>query len=105
MSGSHSVKVRPVFAFTAKHVASAGFYTDVIGLEPGTGGDPRSPWLKPENSDVVFHAPEDRETPHGVRGQTGFVVGCGVDAGRGAFDTARAAKAVVGAVQGDDFSS
>ncbi len=103
MSGPHSVTVGPVFAFTAKHVASAGFYTDVIGLEPGTGGDPSSSWLKAENSDVVFHAPEDRETPQEIREQTGFVVWFGVDDVRGAFERARAAKAVVGDFQGDYF--
>jgi len=91
-----------VFAFTAKHAATARFYADVVGLAAGTG-DGDASWLKAENADVVFHAPDDRETPAEVRGQTGFVVWFGVDDVRAAFDKAKAAKAVVGEFEGDYF--
>lgn len=103
MSGSHSVTVGPVFAFTRTHVATAGFYADVIGLGPGRGTDPNATWLTAENSDVVFHGPDDRETPREIREQSGFVVWFGVDDVRGAFERARATKAVVGDFQGDYF--
>jgi predicted enzyme related to lactoylglutathione lyase len=96
-------QVGPVFAFTAKHETTARFYSDVIGLPAGTGGDASSSWLKAANADIVFHSPDDRETPAEVRGQTGFVVWFGVDDVRAAFDKAKAAKAVVGEFQGDYF--
>jgi len=96
-------QVGPVFAFTSKHGTTARFYTDVIGLAAGTGGDASSTWLKAGNADVVFHSPDDRETPAEVRGQTGFVVWFGVDDVRAAFDKAKAARAVVGEFQGDYF--
>ena len=96
-------QVGPVFAFTSKHGTTARFYADVIGLPSGTGGDASSSWLKAGNADVVFHSPDDRETPAEVRGQTGFVVWFGVDDVRAAFDKAKAAKAVVGEFQGDYF--
>ncbi|HEX6061534.1 MAG TPA: hypothetical protein VF001_05645 [Candidatus Limnocylindria bacterium] len=96
-------QVGPVFAFTSKHGATARFYSDVIGLLSGTGGDASSSWLKAANADVVFHSPDDRETPAEVRGQTGFVVWFGVDDVRAAFDKAKAAQAVVGEFQGDYF--
>jgi len=89
-------EIGPVFAFTAKHAATAGFYRDLVGLAPGTGGDPDASWLKAGNADVVFHSPDDRETPPEVRAQTGFVVWFGVDDVKAAYDKARAAKAVVG---------
>ena len=96
-------EIGPVFAFTAKHAATAGFYRDLVGLAPGTGGDPDASWLKAGNADVVFHSPDDRETPPEVRGQTAFVVWFGVDDVKAAFDKARAAKAVVGDFYGDYF--
>jgi len=96
-------QVGPVFAFTAKHTAIAAFYADIVGLPAGTGGDPNASWLKAENADLVFHAPDDRETPAEVRAQAGFVVWFGVDDVRGAFDKAKAAKAAVGEFQGDYF--
>ena len=92
-----------MFAFTAKHAATAGFYADVVGLPAGTERDPNASWLKAGNADVVFHSPDDRETPPEVRGQTGFVIWFGVDDVRAAFDKARAAKAVVGDFYGDYF--
>ncbi|HEY8758986.1 MAG TPA: VOC family protein [Candidatus Limnocylindria bacterium] len=96
-------QVGPVFAFTSKHATTARFYSDVIGLQSGTGSDASSSWLKTANADVVFHSPDDRETPAEVRGQTGFVVWFGVEDVRAAFDRAKAAKAVVGEFQGDYF--
>lgn len=103
MSGAHGTQVGPVFAFTAKHAATAGFYRDVVGLEPGRGGDPDASWLKAGNADVVFHSPDDRETPPEIKGQGGFVVWFGVDDIRAAYDKARTAKAVVGDFFGDYF--
>ena len=96
-------QIGPVFAFTAKHVATADFYRDLVGLAPGAGGDPDASWLKAGNADVVFHSPEDRETPPEVRGQIGFVVWFGVDDVKAAYDKARAVKAVVGDFYGDYF--
>ena len=101
-------QVGPVFGFTARHEATAGFYTDVVGLLRGTGdpgdpGDRGSSWLKAENADVVFHSPDDRDTPPEVRAASGFVVWFGVDDIRAAFDRARAAGAVVGDFFGDYF--
>jgi len=96
-------QVGPVFAFTSKHGTTARFYSDVIGLAPGAGSDASSSWLKAANADVVFHSPDDRETPAEVRGQTGFVVWFGVEDVRAAFDKAKAAKSVVGEFQGDYF--
>jgi predicted enzyme related to lactoylglutathione lyase len=96
-------QVGPVFAFTQKHRATARFYADVVGLPKGTDSDPDASWLKAGNSDVVFHSPDDRETPAEVRGQTGFVVWFGVDDVRAAFDKAKAVKAIVGEFQGDYF--
>ena len=103
MSEVHGAQVGPVSAFSATHAATADFYRDVVGLDAGRGGDPDATWLKAGNADVVFHSPEDRETPPEVRGQTGFVVWFGVDDIRGAYDKARAAKAVVGDFYGDYF--
>ena len=96
-------EVGPVFAFTAKHAATAGFYREVVGLAAGRGADPDATWLKAGNADVVFHSPDDRETPPEVRGQIGFVVWFGVDDVKAAYDRARAAKAVVGDFYGDYF--
>jgi len=95
-------QVGPVFAFSAQHEATAAFYTDVVGLSRGTG-DPASSWLKAENADVVFHSPDDRDTPPEVRASSGFVVWFGVDDIRAAFDRARTAGAVVGDFCGDYF--
>lgn len=103
MSGAHGTQVGPVFAFTAQHAATAGFYRDVVGLEPGRGSDPDASWLKAGNADVVFHSPDDRETPPEVRGQGGFVVWFGVDDIKAVYDRARMAKAVVGDFFGDYF--
>jgi len=96
-------QVGPVFAFTAQHAATAAFYADLVGLPAGPEADPSASWLKAGNADVVFHSPEDRETPPEVRGQPGFVVWFGVDDVNGAFDKAKAAKAVVGDFYGDYF--
>ena len=96
-------QIGPVFAFTAKHAATAGFYRDLVGLAPGAGGDPDASWLKAGNADVVFHSPDDPETPPEVRAQTGFVVWFEVDDVKAAYDKARAAKAVVGDFYGDYF--
>jgi hypothetical protein len=95
-------QVGPVFAFSAKRAATAGFYTDIVGLEAGTA-DADASWLKAANADVVFHDPEHGDTPAEVRAQTGFVVWFGVDDITGAFDKAKAAKAVVGDFFGDYF--
>ncbi|MEA2662584.1 MAG: Glyoxalase-like domain [Chloroflexota bacterium] len=91
-----------MFAFTATHATTAAFYADVVGLPTGIV-DPDASWLKAGNADVVFHSPEDRETPAEVRGQQGFVVWFGVDDITTAFEKARAAKAVVGDFFGDYF--
>jgi predicted enzyme related to lactoylglutathione lyase len=96
-------EVGPIFAFTASHAATATFYADVVGLPAGGESDPAASWLKAGNADVVFHSPEDRETPPEVRGQSGFVVWFGVDDVRAAFDRAKAANAVVGDFYGDYF--
>ena len=96
-------QVGPVFAFTAKHVTSARFYAEIVGLPAGSASDSNASWLKAANADVVFHSPEDRETPPEVRGQTGFVVWFGVDDVHAAFERARAAKAIVGDFYGDYF--
>ena len=96
-------QIGPVFAFTAKHAATAAFYADIVGLPGGTDADPNASWLKAENADVVFHSPDDRETPIEVRGQPAFVVWFGVDDIAATFDRARAAKAVVGDFYGDYF--
>ncbi|HEV2012193.1 MAG TPA: VOC family protein [Candidatus Limnocylindria bacterium] len=95
-------QIGPVFAFTAKHAVTAGFYTDIVGLQAGTA-DTDATWLKAGNAELVFHAPDDRETPAEVRAQQGFVVWFGVDDITAAFDKARAAKAVVGDFFGDYF--
>jgi predicted enzyme related to lactoylglutathione lyase len=95
-------QVGPVFAFTAKHEATARFYLEIVGLAAGQA-DTNASWLKAANADVVFHAPDDRETPPEVRGQSGFVIWFGVDDVKGAYDKARAAKAVVGDFYGDYF--
>lgn len=96
-------EVGPVFAFTSQHVATAAFYADVVGLaaDPSASGD--ATWLRAANADLVFHAPDDRQTPPEVRAQPGFVVWFGVDDVRAVFDKARAAKAVVGDFEGDYF--
>ncbi len=96
-------QVGPVFAFSAMHAATAGFYADVVGLPAGTGGDANASWLRADNADVVFHSPDDRDTPPEVRGQSAFVVWFGVDDVKAAYDRARAAKAVVGDFYGDYF--
>ncbi len=96
-------QVGPVFAFSATHAATARFYADLVGLPAGTGGDPNASWLRAENADVVFHSPDDRETPAEVRGQGAFVVWFGVDDVTAAFEKAKAAKAVVGDFYGDYF--
>jgi predicted enzyme related to lactoylglutathione lyase len=96
-------QVGPVFAFSATHAATAGFYADVVGLPAGTGGDPNASWLRAENADVVFHSPDDHDTPPEVRGQSGFVVWFGVDDVKAAYDKAKAAKAAVGDFYGDYF--
>lgn len=96
-------EVGPVFAFTPKHAATAAFYTDVVGLSAEPNGRPDATWLRAGNAAVVFHAPDDRETPAEVRAQPGFVVWFGVDDVRAVFEKARAAKAVVGDFEGDYF--
>jgi predicted enzyme related to lactoylglutathione lyase len=99
MSGPH---IGPVFAFTKKHATTAGFYADVVGLGRGSD-DAASTWLKTENADVVFHSPDDRDTPAEVRAQRGFVIWFGVDDIRAAFGRAKKAGAVVGDFFGDYF--
>ena len=94
--------VGPVFAFTAAHATTAGFYADVVGLERGNA-DANASWLKTENADVVFHSPDDDDTPAEVRTQPGFVVWFGVNDIRATFDRARKAGAVVGEFFGDYF--
>jgi len=94
--------IGPVFGFTATHERTAGFYADVVGLARGSG-DPASSWLKTGNADVVFHSPDDRDTPPEVRAQPGFVVWFGVDDIRAAFERARKAGAIVGDFFGDYF--
>ena len=97
-------QVGPVFGFSPRHEATAAFYTDVVGLARGTvEQDPASSWLKAENADVVFHSPDDRDTPPEVRAAPGFVVWFGVDDIRAAFDRARVARAVVVDFLGDYF--
>ena len=95
-------EIGPVFAFTAKHATTAAFYADVVGLPRGIA-DAGSSWLKTGNADVVFHSPDDKDTPPEVRAQPGFVVWFGVDDIRAAFERARAAHAVVGDFFGDYF--
>jgi len=95
-------QIGPVFAFSARHETTAAFYLDVVGLLRGAG-DPASSWLRAENADVVFHSPDDRDTPPEVRAASGFVVWFGVDDIRAAFDRARTAGAVVGDFFGDYF--
>ncbi|HAF10681.1 MAG TPA: hypothetical protein DCK98_11460 [Chloroflexi bacterium] len=95
-------QVGAVFAFSATHATTAEFYTDIVGLQAGTA-DADASWLKAGNADVVFHGRDDRDTPAEVRAQTGFVVWFGVDDITGAFDKAKAAKAVVGDFFGDYF--
>lgn len=97
-----SAHVGPVFAFTATHAKMAGFYADVVGLDRGNT-DVSASWLKAENADVVFHSPDDPNTPAEVRSQPGFVVWFGVDDIRAAFERARKAGAVVGEFFGDYF--
>ena len=95
-------QIGPVFGFTVTHETTAGFYTDVVGLTRGSG-DPSSSWLKTGNADVVFHSPDDRDTPPEVRAQAGFVVWFGVDDIGAAFERARKAGAIVGDFFGDYF--
>ena len=95
-------QVGPVFAFSARHETTAAFYLDVVGLLRASG-DPASSWLKAENADVVFHSPDDRDTPPEVRAAPGFVVWFGVDDIRAAFERARTAGVVVGEFFGDYF--
>lgn len=95
-------QIGPVFAFSATHAATAVFYTDIVGLQAGPA-DEHASWLKAGNADVVFHGPDDGDTPAEVRAQAGFVVWFGVDDITRAFDRARAAKAVVGDFFGDYF--
>ena len=94
--------IGPVFGFTATHERTAGFYVDVVGLARGFG-DPGSSWLKTGNADVVFHSPDDRDTPPEVRAQSGFIVWFGVDDIRAAFERTRKAGAIVGDFFGDYF--
>ena len=94
--------IGPVFGFTATHEATAAFYTGVVGLTQGTG-DPSASWLKTGNADVVFHSPDERDTPPEVRAYPGFVVWFGVDDIRAAFERARTAGAIVGDFFGDYF--
>jgi predicted enzyme related to lactoylglutathione lyase len=95
-------QIGPVFAFSAKHAATAGFYSDVVGLAPGRS-DASSSWLNTEHADLVFNAPDDRDTPAEVRGQSSFVVWFGVDDIRAVHERARKAGAVVGEFYGDYF--
>ena len=91
-----------MFAFTAAHAATAAFYAEVVGLERGRA-DPAASWLQAENADVVFHSPDDRDTPAEIRAQAGFVVWFGVADIRAVFERARAAGVVVGDFFGDYF--
>ena len=95
-------QIGPVFAFSVRHETTAAFYLDVVGLLRGAG-DPASSWLRAENADVVFHSPDDRDTPPEVRAAPGFVVWFGVDDIRAAFERARKAGVVVGDFFGDYF--
>lgn len=95
-------QVGPVFAFTVTHGSTAGFYADVLGLERGSA-DAGSTWLKTGNADIVFHSPDDHDTPPEVRAQPGFVIWLGVDDIRAVFERARTAGAVVGDFFGDYF--
>jgi predicted enzyme related to lactoylglutathione lyase len=98
-----SATVGPVFSFTPHHASTARFYADLLGLAPSPEPRADASWLNGANADLVFHAPDDPETPAEVRAQLHFVVWFGVDDIRAAHDRARAAKAVIGDFQGDYF--
>lgn len=97
-----SATIGPIFAFTKQVGAGATFYAEVVGLDPGLA-QADSSWLHAANAELVFHAPEDRETPQEVSAQLHFVVWFGVDDVHAAYERARAHHAVIGDFYGDYF--
>jgi hypothetical protein len=101
MSDEHVPSVGPVMVFTAKRSEVVRFYTEIAGLKAEADGD--ATWLAAENTQLVLHDPDDRQTEPDVRGQRGFVVWFGIDDVASAFARARAAGWAVGEFQGDFF--
>ena len=101
MSEDHVPSVGPVMAFTTKRSEVVRFYTEIAGLKAEVEGD--ATWLATENTQLVLHDPDDRQTEADVRGQRGFVVWFGIDDVATAYARARAAGCAVGEFQGDFF--
>jgi predicted enzyme related to lactoylglutathione lyase len=101
MSDDHVPSVGPVMAFTTKRSEVVRFYTEIAGLKAEVDGD--ATWLATENTQLVLHDPDDRQTEADVRGQRGFVVWFGIDDVATAYARARAAGCAVGEFQGDFF--
>jgi len=101
MSEDHVPSVGPVMAFTTKRSEVVRFYTEIAGLKAEVDGD--ATWLATENTQLVLHDPDDRQTEADVRGQRGFVVWFGIDDVATAYARARAAGCAVGEFQGDFF--
>jgi len=101
MSEDHVPSVGPVMAFTTKRSEVVRFYTEIAGLKAEVNGD--ATWLATENTQLVLHDPDDRQTEADVRGQRGFVVWFGIDDVATAYARARAAGCAVGEFQGDFF--
>jgi predicted enzyme related to lactoylglutathione lyase len=101
MSEDHVPSVGPVMAFTTKRSDVVRFYTEIAGLKAEVDGD--ATWLATENTQLVLHDPDDRQTEADVRGQRGFVVWFGIDDVATAYARARAAGCAVGEFQGDFF--
>ena len=101
MSEDHVPSVGPVMAFTTKRSEVVRFYTEIAGLKAEVDGD--ATWLATENTQLVLHDPDDRQTEADVRGQRGFVVWFGIDDVATAYARARTAGCAVGEFQGDFF--
>jgi len=101
MSEDHAPSVGPVMAFTTKRSEVVRFYTEIAGLKAEVDGD--ATWLATENTQLVLHDPDDRQTEADVRGQRGFVVWFGIDDVATAYARARAAGCAIGEFQGDFF--
>jgi len=101
MSDEHVPSVGPVMVFTTKRSEVVRFYTEIAGLKAEVDGD--ATWLATENTQLVLHDPDDRQTEADVRGQRGFVVWFGIDDVATAYARARAAGCAIGEFQGDFF--
>ncbi len=88
-------------AFTTKRQDVVRFYADIAGLPPEAAGD--ATWLSADNTDLVVHDDDDRQTEPEIRVQSGFVVWFGVDDVTAAFARARAAGCAIGEFHGDYF--